>query len=201
MDLDKFLDCYPHIFHQIASKLTIHALLNCRCVNSKWKQVIDLQKYAWIKKVQYFLELRHWQEETLEWNKILKTFSLQNLIQIGELAHTYCQDDPRLRQIKDECYLRSMKRYLKRDPRSALHLATMIGNVRLFQSTFHLSYFKNPSDGQNTPLHIAATRGCVEMCQLIIENIKLKKRNPIDNKDNEWTPLHYAVQNNHYQGI
>ena len=58
---------------------------------------------------------------------------------------------------------------------------------------------KNPCldtrDGKSTPLHVAAKRGCFEMCQLIV--MEIDNKNPKDFQG--YTPLHYAAEEGHYQ--
>ena len=53
---------------------------------------------------------------------------------------------------------------------------------------------KNPEDNSGwTPLHVAAQKGHLQVCMLIMDN--LDNKNPGD--DEGWTPLHWAAQNNH----
>jgi ankyrin repeat protein len=53
---------------------------------------------------------------------------------------------------------------------------------------------KNPRDSSgSTPLHDAAFKGHLKVCQLLLENIE--EKNPVDKKG--WTPLYLAAQNGH----
>merc|ERR1711974_499903 len=45
-----------------------------------------------------------------------------------------------------------------------------------------------------TPLHVAAHKGYVEICQLILDNVE--EKNPLGIHNN--TPLHYAASGGHY---
>ena len=95
-----------------------------------------------------------------------------------------------------------MERYMRGrkplDPRTPLHLASKIGNFAIFKTTFEEYWDKNPNDGINTPLHIAASKGLKDICKLIIDCKTSKKKEACDG-ENGWTPLHYAVNNGNFE--
>ena len=54
-----------------------------------------------------------------------------------------------------------------------------------------------PSQNGETPLHLAASKGHVNICQLIIDGVEEDKRNPPDVEG--WTPLHCAAELGHLE--
>ena len=90
-----------------------------------------------------------------------------------------------------------------------LHMAAYRGHIRgryeVFKLIFENAEDKNPrgSDGQ-TPLHIAAENGCLDICELIVKNPGVKDKNP--RLENRWvrnlkgeTPLHLAAKGGHLE--
>jgi ankyrin repeat protein len=102
--------------------------------------------------------------------------------------------------------------------RTPLHLAAGKGNMKipsqLAKYEEHLKIFKlisdkvrnnNPSDNYgSTPMHIAAKEGNFEVCKIIIDKNKKKRKknrqdiNPFGNWLG-WTPLHFAADNGHLE--
>ena len=69
-------------------------------------------------------------------------------------------------------------------------------NTKLLTWIFFSDNNKNPrSDGGYTPLHIAASNGHLEICQIILEEVDDK--NPVT--DNGLTPLYLAANNGHLE--
>ena len=82
------------------------------------------------------------------------------------------------------------------------HLAAEYGLVNAYKYLMSISRIKNPGShnpgtgkGQ-TPLHVAADRGQLEICKLVINNVEDK--NPPNLKEGA-TPLHLAATQGHVE--
>ena len=63
--------------------------------------------------------------------------------------------------------------------------------------TTYAHYLRHDQGGE-TPLHLAATNGHLEICKLIVENMDEQgDKNPKNNFGN--TPLHYAAADGHFE--
>ena len=59
-----------------------------------------------------------------------------------------------------------------------------------------LGVIRNPADkGGLTPLHIAAKRGHLDICEIILKNMDNKNKNPEAPLHHGNTPLHFAAKN------
>ena len=95
------------------------------------------------------------------------------------------------------------------DRETPLHMAAYRGRDRghyeVFKLLFENAEDKNPRDvdGQ-TPLHIAAENGCLDICELILKDPGVKDKNPglgnrVDRSLKGETPLHLAAKGSYFE--
>ena len=163
--MEEILRRFPHIGEQIFEELDNKSLAKCRQADRSWKTFIDDQKFPWIRKIR-FCSLDS--KEPLE--KILKKTKLDIVKELAEVALSLCL-----------CKFKNKMGFdvYRRKTGHILHFAAMIGYEEFFKEK-NISKFneKNPDtpSGQ-TPLHIAAEKGYLSLCQLIIQNLKAENPN------------------------
>ena len=165
---------FPHLSQAIFKEVDNVSLTNCRTVSKTWKNVIDYEKFHWLRRIQKY---RGKFEPFLDqWTKVIKKTPTE---EIKELCFS----------VKD--FFKLGSRNMMNDQYSPLHLAAEIGLIELCKQWItEINNFYLPS---LTPLHLAAAKGHREVCRLILEN--LVSQNPV--AFNGITPLHCAAMFGH----
>ena len=84
--------------------------------------------------------------------------------------------------------------------RSKVHAAAFYGQTQIVMDILEDSSDKNPkNDKLVTPLHLAAEKGFVSICEYIIEKNESPNKFPKDNLGR--TPLHFAALNGHLRSM
>ena len=84
--------------------------------------------------------------------------------------------------------------------RSKVHCAAFYGQTQIVMDILEDSSDKNPkNDKLVTPLHLAAEKGFVSICEYIIEKNDSLDKFPKDNRGR--TPLHFAALNGHLRSM
>ena len=84
--------------------------------------------------------------------------------------------------------------------RSKVHCAAFYGQTQIVMDILEDSSDKNPkNDKLITPLHLAAEKGFVSICEYILERIDNLSKFPKDNRGR--TPLHFAALNGHLRSM
>ena len=168
---------FPHLSEAIFNHLDNISLTNCRKVSETWKNVIDQEKFPWLRRIQSY---RGTFEPFLEqWSKVIKKTPVEEIKELCLAVEHFFKLGSNM---MDEQY-------------SPLHIAAEIGLIdlsrRIIEATDHRNnnfYLPN-----FTPLHLAAENGHREVCRLILENVASK--NPVS--FDGLTPLHSAANRGH----
>ena len=148
---------FPHISDQILDPLDNQSLVKCRCLNKSWKIFIDKAKLVWNEIINMH------NENTDDWKMILQTFQESH----GIISKYYkVEVDSQIREWNEG-----------RVPLNPLHIAALTGQTDMFINILKNKKIKNknPEDSyKTTPLHIAAGKGYLEICQMIIESLEHK---------------------------
>jgi ankyrin repeat protein len=84
--------------------------------------------------------------------------------------------------------------------RSKVHCAAFFGQTQIVMDILEDSSDKNPkNDKLVTPLHLAAEKGFVSICEYTIEKNDSLDKFPKDNRGR--TPLHFAALNGHLRSM
>ena len=199
---------FPHIGDLILDHSDNQSVIQYRCLNKIWKNFIDEAKLPWNE------IMKMHDGNTDQWKMILRSFQERH----GIISMYYkVEVDSQIRKWNEgEVQL------------NPLHIAALIGQTDMFINIFKNKKIKNknPEDSyKTTPLHIAAGKGFLEICQMIIESLEHKHEkikqihiygysfgvNQIEPRDltleilslnprNKFfvTPLHMAARKGHY---
>ena len=154
--IDEIFSKFPHLSQAIFKVVDNCSLTNCRTVSKTWKNVIDHEKFHWLRRIQKY---RGKFEPFLdEWNKVIKKTSTE---EIKELCFSV------------ENFLKLGSRNMMNDKYSPLHLAAEIGSIELCRGIIKAMDYRNDNFylPNLTPLHLAAAKGHREVCRLILENV------------------------------
>ena len=77
--------------------------------------------------------------------------------------------------------------------------AAELGNLGLYQLVTEKCVDKNIPFPFTTPLHKAASRGHLSICQFIVENTRFKNPEICSGPTVGWTPLHFAARSGHVE--
>ena len=174
---DEIFSRFPHLSEAIFKEVDNISLTNCRIVSEAWKNVIDYEKFHWLRRIQKYRE--NFQPFLEQWNKVIKKTPIE--------------------EIKELCFsvenFFKLGRKLMNDQYSPLHLAAEIGLIELSSRIIEATDFANNNFylPTLTPLHLAAAKGHREVCRLILENVASKNPVAIDGL----TPLHLAAERGH----
>ena len=145
---------FSHLAESIFENLDNQNLSKCREVGQSWKSFIDGNTLVWI---------RIQKEYPLSKNK----FTFLDSLSIKHNRFVY---------LKNQYKMDSMKEMLK-EIQSNLHLAALTGQTEIFEVLFEDNFRRKknleiPSfDVGMPPFYLAAGRGSLEVCRLIIEKI------------------------------
>ena len=175
--IDEIVSRFPHLSQAIFNHLDNISLTNCRKVSEDWKNVIDQEKFSWLRRIQSY---RGAFEPFLEhWSKVIKKMPIQEIKELCLAAENFFK----------------LGKKLMNDQYSPLHLAAEIGLVDLSRQIIEATDHRNNNFylPNFTPLHLAAVKGHRDVCRVILENVNSK--NPVS--FNGLTPLHSAAQFGH----
>ena len=180
---------FPHIGDQILEELNNESFLRFRELTRWWRNFIDGQKMVYIRKL-----LKEIGFSTALMQKTLLKETLEKLKEFSEIADR--QTDLVYRGLlytlipmdESDCYqslsfnLCKLIIYNSEDKNpideatdfSVLEIAAFFNKVVVYQLIMDRNNNKNPSRGfmKKTPLHLAASTGNFEVCQLILQNIQ-----------------------------
>ena len=170
--MEQVLLRFPIVAQQLFEELDTENIVNCRNVSRNWQDFIDDQKSYTIRKIGILSKLPEF-----NWQKIFQNVNHEAVTEFGQMVSKFFQFWP------------------KETKTTPMHLIAMVGNINIGKN-----YLKsNPNVENNingaglTPLHYAASKGNLLICQLIISNVSDKNpRNP-----RGLTPLHTAAFNGH----
>ena len=180
----------PHIGEQIFDSLDNQSLLKCKEVSRLWYDFIDEQKFPWVRIFQTHVKEsnKNYTECPQHWRKLFKKSSVDQVKDFTNKIH--------------DSILHSRKHgftFSCHEGRefAPMHFAAQFAYLPNFQIITHITKGflnaereKMPRDKDgNTPLHIAARYGNLNIIQLLLP--AMEDKNPINNDG--YTPLHNAA--------
>ena len=180
----------PHIGKQIFDSLNNVSLMRCKKISREWYDFIDVQKFTWIRIIKKHVKESNptYTECPKHWQQLFRQTTTKQVIKLASAIQKQSETNARL-----GCESLS---YAGKGL-TPLHFATMFSQID-FETTkniFDVEKIKNPKDTEgNTPLHLAARKGNLEVFLLIKD--KVDDINPKNDHLN--TPLHRAAL---YDGI
>ena len=200
---------FPHILEMVSNNLDDQSLIALKESSKEVSKSMDKERFFWIRiRIirRYNGNFKKFKES---WMEVLQKTPMDKVRQIANVVQKFFDSYP---------YYIVSKRQL-----APLHVAAVQGDLQLCEHIITKTSEKNPQGefcictkeffttrgvlfdisnanefyrkefGMTTPLHIAAVKGNLELCKLILAHVV--EKNPIST--NGWTPLHMAVANGH----
>ena len=175
---DEIFSRFPHLSQAIFNEVDNNSLTDCRKVSRTWKNVIDHEKFHWLRRIQNYRGA--FEPFLRQWNQVIRRTPIQ---EIKELC------------LATEHFFKLGKKIMVADQYSPLHVAAELGLIDLCRRIIEATDYQNNNACflNLTPLHLAAENGHLEVCRLILDNVASK--NPV--AFNGVTPLHCAANRGH----
>ena len=157
---------YPHLSEAILNKLDDKALVECKNVSRTWCNVIDGQRFLWIRILKKYIQKRKKCNEikysSLDiWKKAVDKTPIKI---IKELALSVWKTNKENARLKLE----------DRAGDSPLHALAFKGDLEAYTFISEKIKMKNPANNfGTTPLHDAAENGHLEICEYISKHDKI----------------------------
>ena len=170
--MEQVLLRFPMVAQQLFEQLDTENLVNCRNVSQNWQEFIDDQKFYSIQKIEILSKI-----PKFDWRKIFQHINHEAVTEFGQMVSKFFQ------------------RHSEEPKTSLMHFIAMDGNIKIAKNYLKSNpIIENTENGLGlTPLHYAASRGNLLLCQFIIRNISDK--NPTNLRG--LTPFHIAALNGH----
>ena len=197
--MDVLILRFPHLSENIFDQLDDQDLAKCREACKTWQNYVAKQKFFHCRKIQKKIENN--QNFGEFWRRVLSNVNTEISIQLFWAVEKFFAE-------KNDSHQQSGL--------GPLHIAASVGNLEIVEFIFQkcdignfienysnlnvgiikLHDSKNPRNRWGeTPLHYAASKGHLTICEYIID--KVEDKNPKD--INGRTPLHYAAFNGYLQ--
>ena len=195
---------FPHLSESIFDQLVDQDLVKCREASKIWHDYVAKQKFFYCRKIQKKIENIHDFGEL--WTRVLSKVNTEISIQLFWAVEKFFAE--KFFAEKNDSHHSSGS--------GPLHIAANVGNVQIVEYIFKNCDIENlnenyskinvgnvtKQDSKNprnhwgeTPLHYAASKGHLKVCEYIVDKVEVK--NPKD--INGSTPLHYAAINGYLQ--
>ena len=192
---------FPHLSENIFDQLDDQDLVKCQEACKAWQNYVAKQKFFHCRKIQKKIENN--QNFGEFWRRVLSKVNTEISIQLFWAVEKF--------------FLEKNDSSTQWTPSGPLHIAASVGNLEIVEFIFQkceieknfiesysnfnvgirtLQDSKNPRNHWGeTPLHYAASKGHLKVCEYIVD--KVEDKNPKD--INGRTPLHYAAFNGYLQ--
>ena len=149
--MDAVILRFPHISRQIFEHLDVKSVTKCRIIARLWNESLCAERFFWIEIIQHLT----YTEEV--WITILRKSNLDQLSKISREICNYYKCAPVIQT------------------RTLLHFVAEFGEIQLVKKGFLKKEIrKDPPDVDGwTPLHLAAKNGHAEICQIIVDSVKV----------------------------
>ena len=160
--MEELFQRFPDLAEDIHTQFDNQSLAKCKIVSRSWNNFLNNQKLLSIRKIQK--HAGHCDQFLVEWKKVLAKTSTAFIKELAEMVKEFITES-----FKDV----TEKEFMKY-PLSPLHVISAFDNLQMFQNVFQKMEDKNPFGPLGfTPLHFAAFKGHFEICQLIINRIRM----------------------------
>ena len=169
--IEEMFERLPNLSEDIFGRLDNRSLVSCREVSKTWQGYVDSQRVYWIRQI---LKCNPPQSKFHgEWKIVLEKTPIETLKKFARFV---------LQTSKEK---------------SPIFVAGGLGDVELFKSIKEKTGLNEDSKDNfgRTAFHSAAYNNCLNLCQVIIE--ELQDKNPGDSDGA--TPLHYAALRGHLE--
>ena len=208
---------FPKVGTAIFSQLNNQDLVGSKKVNQAWASFISKQKLPWIQMIRKYIGTMEQIPES--WDRVVVRTPFQTVKDLA-LVVQEVQKNPLYEKISANFHqcsplhvaaacgnLQLCQHVIKKNCKmpfknkvglTPFHFAALYGHSNVFNFIIQNNDITemNPANDEGfTPLHYAAKSGQLEICTVIIENVKDK--NPANNKG--VTPLYMAVANGHLE--
>ena len=208
---------FPKVGTAIFSQLNNQDLVGSKKVNQAWASFISKQKLPWIQMIRKYIGTMEQIPES--WDRVVVRTPFQTVKDLA-LVVQEVQKNPLYEKISlnfHQCSplhvaaacgnLQLCQHVTKKNCKmpfknkvglTPFHFAALYGHSNVFNFIIQNNDITemNPANDEGfTPLHYAAKTGQLEICTVIIENVK--EKNPANNQG--FTPLHIAAQKGHME--
>ena len=163
---------FPGVARVVIKELDDKSLMNIKSASREFSTALKNERCYWIRMI--LSHTNYLKSFPYSWSVVLNKTPVESLRELGIAMYQYKEQNFPIGELRGL---------------SPHHIAALEGKYQLMQNFLTKNTEKNPKkieDGQ-TPLHIAARRGNLDICRLIVLNVE--DTNPADN--NGCTPLLY----------